>query len=807
MRSPVFTVASVGSLGIAIGLTCAVFAVARAVFLQPVGYPQPETLVELWETTAPGSDHLADYVQPGRLAEWTAAEWRTLEGVAGVSMGVSLVERTADGPKRLEAFPIVGDWFGILGVPAERGRVLVPEDLAPGSLPAAVVSARLAKERDLELGAVLDLAGVSFTVVGVMPDAFSMDVAVWLPAEALPDERPVAYAGVARSRPDRTVESINLELDQRVRSELAADLDRFGGQGVIAKPLGAQASRPDQPAIWLLIGVVGAVLLLGVSNLTQLFLVRAQSRVQGLAVRSALGGSRWRVTSGLAAEAALVGLMGAVLGIASAPWAIHWVARYLASSRPLPSVPAVDPEMALLAFALGTLTALIVGLEPARRIGTLDVQALLQRRAGGATSTRSERRTRDALVAAQIATAIVLATGTVIALAAHRTVSEADTGYDARAIVQAEPDWALLDMAVSEQWEIARRAIERLEGDPTVAAVGAWQMVMQDYPPRPEGDVQRDGPPSMDEDLWWPSSQERVTSGTLELLGIPLVEGRTILESDVAGSAPVAVVSRMTAEMLWPRESALGHQVRFGQGGVWRAVVGVTEDAHRLDYLGRYLAAAGQRNPRIFVPVAQAPDALPGWREFGCCVGVRIGVRARAGTEDARAALRQALSAVERELPMVELATLHELQMASYMPNAITTTGVMIGLGAIVAVALSLIGIVSVVAEGLARRTRELGLRMALGASWHRVVGTVAAEALKVATVGVLVGVVGVVALDAAVDRYVAYSLLLRMGGDLLHPRLLGVGCASVLGLTVVASLVSARRATGVDPAVALRSE
>ncbi len=220
-RSPVFTVASVGSLAVTIGLTCAVFAVARSVFLEPVGYPESETLVELWETEAPGSRQLSDYVQPARLAEWIDADWRTLERLAGVSMGISLIERTADGPARMKAFPTLGDWFGLLGVTAERGRVLLPEDLRPGAAPAAVASARLAAERDLDLGAVLHLSGIAWTVVGVMPEGFSSEAGVWIPSEALAEGRPLAYAGVARGRPGQTLDAINLELDQRVSAALA----------------------------------------------------------------------------------------------------------------------------------------------------------------------------------------------------------------------------------------------------------------------------------------------------------------------------------------------------------------------------------------------------------------------------------------------------------------------------------------------------------------------------------------------------------------------------------------------------------
>ncbi len=660
----------------------------------------------------------------------------------------------------------------------------------------------------MALGGTIHLAGVTFTVVGVMPRAFADETGVWVPAPSLPeDRRPPAYAGVAKLRPGQTLEAAGTELEQRVRAALATDPDRYGGMGVLAKPIGTQASRPDQPVIWLLIGVVGAVLLLGVSNLTQLFLVRAQGRAQGLAVRMALGGSRWRVGQRLATEALVVGLAASGLGLALTPWAIRAVAAYLDGQRPLPSVPGRDPATVGLALGVGLLAAVLVGLEPMRRAATVDVQGLLQRRTGGSLSTPRERRTRDALVALQIATALILATGTTIAASAYRTMSEADMGYDARDVVQAEPDYALLEIGPREQWEIAARVVERLERDPTVAGASAWQMYGQDYPPRPEGDVKVDGPPPAERDRWWPGWHLRVLPGTLEALGIGLVRGRTISDGDSRGTAPVALVSEQAARLLWPGESALGRQLRFGERGTWRTVVGVTEDVARLDQLGRYGAAAGQLTPQIFVPMAQAPEELPGWREFGCCLGVRIGARSGESAAAAQAALLRELAAVAPGLPIVEVGTLQELQMKSYMPNAITTTGVLIGVGTMVAAVLSIVGIVGVVVEGLGRRTREIGLRMALGASGPGLVRVVAREALLTATIGLTLGLIGIVVLDAGVDRYVSYSLLLRMGGDLLDPALLGVGSGAVLLLTAAASVVTAARATRLDPAVTLRSE
>lgn len=811
-RSPVFTLTSVASLAISIGLACAVFTVAHAIFFAPLPFQDAERLVELWQTAEPGSEQTQDYLQPAQVTEWVDSDWRTLEGVSASGLGAPLLQYGPEGAQRVDAVPIVGDWFGTMGVPARTGRVLTPDDLAPGAGPAAVVSARFARERlDDGIGALVDLSGTLFTVVGIMPESFSPLARIWVAAEALPDgRRPLAYAGFGRLRDGASHDEAKAEVHQRSATDLLDDPDRFGGMGVTAKALGAQARRPEKPALWMLAGVVTAVLLIGLSNLTQFFLIRAQARSTGLAVRAAMGGSKWQIGQGLVAEAALIGLLGGGLGLVLARPGTTFVVSWLSSRYHFENDPQVGGLAFALAGGLALLATLMVGLEPARRVATLDLQALLQRRSGGAVSSRHERRTRNVMVATQVATSLVLVTAAVVQLSAYDTVRHADMGYDADRLVQAVPDYEIAGLdPTTAQWPLALTIADRLSTMPTVAGVAVWQTIGQGYPPRPEYDAVADGPsvePGRFDRIY---GYERIRPGTLAALGIPLIAGRRFTEADGPGSAPVVMITRRTAEVFWPNESALGGQLKFGEAGVWHTVVGIVEDHHRLDELGRFVALGTRRDSRAFVPIAQQREAPEGWGEVPCCSGVRLAVRPDDGLRPhvLAPALLAEFAALAPDLPVVRAETMRDLQMGGYLGNTIASSARLVGLGAAVAVLLALVGITGVVSEGLSRRVRELGLRIALGALPGHVTRVVAVEALLTTGAGLVAGLAAAAVIHVTASAFLFDYYVLQVTNGLLDPGLLALGVAAVLASTTGAVFLTARRATAVDPAVALRSE
>jgi predicted permease len=806
-RSPIFTSTVVGSLGLAIGLAASVWAVVYAIFLAPLPFHEPDRLVELWQSREPGSAAVSDYLQPSLVESWSALEWRTLEAVTGAAVGMPLVERSPDGTRRVTVRPIVGDWFATMGVAAARGRVLAPEDFGPGSAPAAVVSDAFRRARpDLDVGSTLDLSGSVFAVVGIMPARFESGAEVWVAASSLPAEhRPVAYAGFGRLRDVVRPEAAVEEILRRSVAEHAEAPDAYGGFGVTARPMGAQARGTEKPTLWLLGGVALSVLLLGMSNVTQLFLARTQSGRTALAIRAALGGSTWQVGRGMMVEASLVGVAGGLLGVLLARWGVRVVVMFLGGQYVFASPPVVGLHVVALSAGLAIIAALVVGAEPLRRVAGLDVREMLQRRSAGAVSTRGERGTRNVLVAAQVGTSLLLVAVTVVLASAYRSYQGLDVGYDA-GLVQAMPDYELAEMDSREQWSVARRLLPRLEQSPDIDAVAVWQMIAMDYPPRAELTVVTDGP-SMDlEPAEMLGAFYRVPPGAIEALGIDVLEGRTLGEADHAGAPLVALLTRTGAEAYWPDESAVGRQLKLGRDAPWMTVVGVVEDHQRFDQLGRAVAPRERWAPLLLAPEIQWPEPPPGWREFSCCAGVMIAVRPRVSEPEAARLVRAELAVVAPDLPIDRLGTILDLQMDSFYGRGMLATGRLASAGALVALLLSVIGVVGVVGEGLSRRRRELAVRIALGARPLQVTGVAARESLITAAAGAGVGIVAAIALDRLARGFVFDYMVRRLEGGLDMVPLTIAAC-SVLTTAAVASLLVSRSATSVDPALVLRDE
>ncbi len=387
-RSPGYAVTAVLSVGGGIGLACSVHAVALAIFFATPPYEAPERLVELWQTSGPGSSRPQDYLQPARMEEWVGSQdaFRTLARLAGTGLGSSMILRGTDGPVKVTATPILGDWFGTLGSEPARGRVLGPDDLRAGAPPAAVVSDSFWRRHMSagDLGPIV-LSGATYTVVGVMPASFTTDETAWVPVASVPaGAEPVAYASVGRLRESAGPEDAAAEVERLAGLQLRADSARFGGLGATARPLGEVGRTADPQRLWMLAGVALAVWLVALNNLTILTLVRAQSRAPQLAVRASLGADRWRLGRGLAAEGTLVGLGGAVVGLILSYWGKDAAAAFLGAAA---TPPRLGLGVVSLAGMLGILVAVLVGIEPLRRMGSLDLRDLLQRRSGGANTT------------------------------------------------------------------------------------------------------------------------------------------------------------------------------------------------------------------------------------------------------------------------------------------------------------------------------------------------------------------------------------------------------------------------------------
>lgn len=415
---------------------------------------------------------------------------------------------------------------------------------------------------------------------------------------------------------------------------------------------------------------------------------------------------------------------------------------------------------------------------------------------------------RQVLVGAQVGICVVLIAVALVLTSAYSRYAGLDVGVDARRVVEIHPDWELDGAGAEEQWRTSLRVADRLKGAAGVSGATAWRMLGEDVPPRPEFDATTDGPGLELSDRDKLFRYYEVRPGFFEVLGLELVAGRPFGPGDGSGTAPVVIVTERAARVWWPGSSPLGRQLKLGSAGTWMTVVGVARDLQQLDELGRTVATRPTPPmPLAFVPQGQFESVPTGWRPFDCCAGVRIGVRGSGHLRAATQAVRQVLAEEVPDLPLVSVKSLYDVQMQGYVGQSIVTARRLMALGLAIALALALVGIVGVVGEALARRNREIGLRIALGARALQVSWAVARESALTATVGVVSGLLAVALLHTWLSKAVFDFYVQRLAPGVLSIQILGPAAAAVLIATLVAVGVTARRTQRVDPIEALRAE
>jgi putative ABC transport system permease protein len=413
------------------------------------------------------------------------------------------------------------------------------------------------------------------------------------------------------------------------------------------------------------------------------------------------------------------------------------------------------------------------------------------------------------MVAVQVTACIVLVAAAAVLGSAYRALHSLDLGYDADVVVEARPDYELLRMDVAAQWTTARAVAERLRNDPTVSGVAVWRYFTEAYPPRPEFDAVFDGAPRTIDRLARLRGAYTVEPGFFEVMGIEVLAGRPLSEVDRAGQPPVAVVTKVGADAWWPGEDPIGHRVKLGAEGTWMTVVGVVENIQPLHDQGVIIATMELQLPILFAPYAQMPSPPTGWQATLCCgiSGVMVGIRPAAAAAPAAQTLTSAFTTVEPRLPVEvdRMSTMHVSQ--GYAGSSIVLTGRMVAAGALVALLLAALGIVGVVREAVSRRTKELGLRIALGARGHHIVASVAWESAFTALVGIAAGLGAIFLLDRTLSSVVFDFEVQRLTDGVLDPVVLMVAVVIVsLGAAGTAA-ATATRATRIDPVEALRSE
>lgn len=807
-RSPGFTAISVLTLALAIGATTAIFSVVYGVLLRPLPYSDPNRIMAVFEVNPHGGwSRLAD----PNFDDFRAQN-RSFQAIAKYSANMASVSGSAQ-PTRSMVASVSSDFFNVFHVQPIVGRNLNSSDVTKGAAPVVLISngywkQHLASSPDLSQ-LHLKIENAIYSVIGVLPDGFQFpsNVDLYVPSD-LDGENPSRtshnYSAVARVRDGVSVEQANADIStiaRRIHDSESNPTDYLLKDAVVV-PLRESITGSVRPALLILLGAVGFLLLVACANVANLLLAQASVRTRELAVRSALGAGRGRLVRQFLTESLLLSMIGGSLGVLGAFFGVAGL-LHLAPEN-LPRLDTVSISVPVLVFALLLSTAVAVGLGAftALRATSGNVREGLGEGGRGQAGSQSSQRIGRSIVAAQIAITLVLVVGAGLLGRSLMKVLEVNPGFRVDKIVAMDVSlpWADDPKAKTGQILFFSNLIDRLRQIPGVHKVGATSGLPMDGG-LPDGMfllMTQDEVPKAAEDRESLSRQfgvlfqqkERqgqadfgvVTDGYFQTLGIPLVRGRLFDERDGAGAPHVAVISESLARNRWPGQDPIGHTIEFGNmDGDLRllTVVGVVADVHE------YGLDAPPR-PTVYVNLFQRPRPA-----------ITITMLSDADTQQITAAARGILQELNPDIPpnFRKFSQIYSASLGSRRFNL-----VLIGFFGIVALLLATAGVFGVMAYSVSRRTREIGVRVALGARSTDVLTMILGQGLRTIAIGVVIGLVGSLALTRAVA-----SLL--FGVTATDPLTFAAVILLLSGAALLACYIPARRATKVDPMVALRYE
>jgi putative ABC transport system permease protein len=788
-KNPGFSFVAILALALGIGANAAIFSVVNAILLRPLAFKDPDQLVTV--------THL--YPKLNLSAPVSAPGFRNYQergnvfANAAISTVVSLNLTDQGEPERIQARRVTASFFPTLGVEATLGRMFLAEEDQPGKNFVVVLSyglwqRRFGGEANI-LGQSLALNGQNCVVIGVAPENFRLypDDDLWIPVALTPEQMAQNreyLAMIARLKPGvsfaQAQAAINNVVQQMIRETRNPPSD--GGWGVVVKPLQEDMVKEIRPALLVLLGAVGLVLLIACANVASLLLARTAARRREVAIRTALGARPWRLIRQLLTESVLLALAGGGLGLLLATWGVKLLVRLNANMIPRAQEVGVDTGVLAFALVLSVLTGLLFGLAPALQSSKASLTETLKE--GGRSSYGAESaRFRSLLVVTEIALALILAVGAGLLIKSFTRLLDVDPGFRSQNLLTmhiALPRSKYRDDHQSGAFY--QQALEKVKALPGVQAAatvsslplsGSFWSGFFDI----EG---RAAPPGEQA----PHADKRAVSHEyLQMMGIPLRRGRYFSEHDAPETPKAVIVDDVLARHYWPNEDPIGKRISFdsdrnGQP-VWREIVGVAgaikhkaldADSRGALYFPQ-LQVGGGAERYLVARTASAPLALV-------------------------AAVRAAIQAVDKDQPIYLVKTMDEWVAESVAQKRFST--LLLGLFAAVAMILAAVGLYSVMSYAVSQRTHEIGVRLALGAQRRDVIKLVVRQGLALTLIGVALGVAAALALTRVLQ-----NLLYGVSATDL-----ATFAAVVLLLAFVALLacwIPARRATKVDPLVALR--
>ena len=798
-KSPGFTAIVVLTLALGIGANTAIFSAVNAVLLRPLPYGEPQRLVTI-EHLYPSLELEAPVSAPGFLDYQRKS--RSFESMA-VQTGWQAILTGVDDPVRMRGQRVTGQFFSTLRVPALLGRTLQPGEDSPGRERVAVLSyeawRRIFGGAPDIVGRSLALNGESYEVVGVMPsgfrDFFNRNAEIWAPLvfrpEQMTDEnRTSEFLNLtARMRPGVPLEQAAGEI-RTLAEQLKRDYpDSYPSDwSLLVTPLGIQATGDIRPALLVLLGAVGFVLLIACANVANLLLARAAARSKEIAVRTALGATRERLLRQLLTESLLVSLAGGAVGLLLAYAGVRALVALDVGNLPRSDEIGIDATVTLFTLLVSLLAGVLFGLAPAIHTATPNLHGALKEGGRGTTADRGSHALRRSLVVTEVALALTLLTGAGLLLKSFARLQQVDPGFDPSNVLTfnlALPQTRYpSDTAQAAFFEQVLPAIARIPG---VTGAGATT-VMPFGGNWATGSFEIEGyqPPEDQPGPW--GDIRIVTPSFFETLRIPLLRGRYLTDQDREGTRPVAVIDQEFVRRYWPGEEPLGKRFTFGPpDGVsdttrneWIEVVGVVgHTAHEgLDADARL---------QLYLPYRQVAQPF-----------MAIAVRTQGSPERYVNLVREAVRSVDPDQPISDVSEMEELLSRSVGQRRLSM--MLLSLFSGIALVLASVGIYGVMSYSVTQRARELGVRIALGADRSDVLRLVLRQGMGLALVGIGIGLGAALGLTRLIES--------QLYGVAATDPLTFALVAGVLAATAfLANLIPAVRAMRMDPAVVLREE
>jgi len=796
-------------LALGIGANTAIFSVVNTVLLQPLPYPEPDRIMRIERGFPQGvgsSSSIPKFMawkNNQTFESMTLYDFQTL----GLNLG------SGDRPEQVQGVHVSRDYFRVFGVAPAMGRAFLSQEDLPAGAKVAVVSNDLWKNRlggdPSMVGRPLLLAGDSYTVVGVLPAGFHPDppADVFIPLQADPDSiNQGHYLLVAgRLKPGVTLEAAKANMKmvgERFRAANPKWMDKTESVAVV--PLREALVGDVKPALMILVGAVGFVLLIACANVANLLLARASGRQKEIAIRTAVGASRGRLVSQLLTESVLLAAISGVFGFLIGAWGVRLLLALSPGNLPRVNerdhvasvVTALDWRVLVFTFGIALLTGVVFGLFPALHISRLDVNSVLKETSGRSGTGLRQNRARSILVTSEMALAVILLVGAALMIRTFVGLRSVQPGFDPHNVItmQTSLSGGRYDSTTKVE-NMAHQVVQRIESLPGVQSAAATIMLPI------EGGIDLpfliEGRPPSKGDLYSGDEQWRAVSPHyFTAFRIPVLRGRTFEERDTGKSERVVIINQAMAKKYWPKGDPVGQRITIGGSALGpdfaepaREIIGIVGSV-------RESGLKDSDQGVMYIPQPQTTDGLT--KLANSVIPLSWAIRTSNDPSSLSAAIQREIMAVDGQLPIAKIRTMEQVVSESTARQNFNM--LLLSIFAGLALLLAAIGIYGLMSYTVEQRTQEIGIRMALGAGRGDMLKLIVRQGMLLAGIGVAIGL-------AAAFGLARLLASLLFGGKTTDPGTYAGVALVLIAVALFASYVPARRATKIDPLIALRYE